>query len=256
MAAAADADADAPSSFPPRYPAPPPLFSFARPRLPDLTPPPPSPPMAAAADANAPSSSPPPDAGGGGPLLLLPVPIPSPAPSFSPSPLPRGIDHVRVHPKFLYSNATSHKWALGAFTELLDNALDEVSNGAAYFKIDTLKNKKDGNRMLLMEDNGGGMDPDKMWQCMCLGYSANSKLANTIGQYGNGFNMSTVRLGADVIVFSRCHGKDGKSFTQSIGMLSYMFLRSTGKEDIGVPAAASRVKIGPMTLLLGRTLHV
>ncbi|KAL6884603.1 hypothetical protein ACP4OV_010539 [Aristida adscensionis] len=25
-----------------------------------------------------------------------------------------GMDHVRVHPKFLHSNATSHKWALGA----------------------------------------------------------------------------------------------------------------------------------------------
>ena len=24
-----------------------------------------------------------------------------------------GIDHVRVHPKFLHSNATSHRWALG-----------------------------------------------------------------------------------------------------------------------------------------------
>lgn len=24
-----------------------------------------------------------------------------------------GIDHVRVHPKFLHSNATSHKWVLG-----------------------------------------------------------------------------------------------------------------------------------------------
>lgn len=23
------------------------------------------------------------------------------------------MDHVRVHPKFLHSNATSHKWALG-----------------------------------------------------------------------------------------------------------------------------------------------
>lgn len=36
------------------------------------------------------------------------------------------MDHVRVHPRFLHSNATSHKWALGAFAELLDNALDEV----------------------------------------------------------------------------------------------------------------------------------
>ncbi|KAK3406497.1 hypothetical protein EUGRSUZ_K02700 [Eucalyptus grandis] len=146
-----------------------------------------------------------------------------------------GIDHVRVHPKFLHSNATSHKWALGAFAELLDNAMDEVSNGATYVKIDMLKNRKDGSRMLLIEDNGGGMDPDRLRQCMSLGYSAKSKMANTIGQYGNGFKTSTMRLGADVIVFSRCRGKDGKSVTQSIGMLSYTFLRSTGKEDIVVP---------------------
>ncbi|CAH8304178.1 unnamed protein product [Eruca vesicaria subsp. sativa] len=146
-----------------------------------------------------------------------------------------GFDHVRVHPKFLHSNATSHKWALGAFAELLDNALDEVASGATYVNVDMLENKKEGNRMLLIEDNGGGMDPEKMRQCMSLGYSAKSKLANTIGQYGNGFKTSTMRLGADVIVFSRCSGKDGKNATQSIGLLSYTFLRSTGKEDIVVP---------------------
>ncbi|QCD84991.1 protein MICRORCHIDIA 7 [Vigna unguiculata] len=146
-----------------------------------------------------------------------------------------GMDHVRVHPKFLHSNATSHKWALGAFAELLDNSLDEVCNGATYVNVDMLINKKDGSRMLLIEDNGGGMDPDKMRQCMSLGYSVKSKIANTIGQYGNGFKTSTMRLGADVIVFSRFPGKDGTSSTQSIGLLSYTFLRSTGKEDIVVP---------------------
>ncbi|KAJ9567837.1 hypothetical protein OSB04_003803 [Centaurea solstitialis] len=146
-----------------------------------------------------------------------------------------GMDHVRVHPRFLHSNATSHKWVLGAFAELLDNSLDEVCNGATYVNIDMLRNKKDGNRMLLIEDNGGGMDPDKMRQCMSLGYSLKSKVADTIGQYGNGFKTSTMRLGADVIVFSRCAAKDGKRSTQSIGLLSYTFLRSTGKEDIVVP---------------------
>lgn len=146
-----------------------------------------------------------------------------------------GMDHIRVHPKFLHSNATSHKWALGAFAELLDNSLDEVCNGATYVNVDMLINKKDGTRMLLIEDNGGGMDPDKMRQCMSLGYSVKSKMANTIGQYGNGFKTSTMRLGADVIVFSRYPGKEGKSSTQSIGLLSYTFLRSTGKEDIVVP---------------------
>ncbi|KAK3223724.1 hypothetical protein Dsin_010749 [Dipteronia sinensis] len=145
------------------------------------------------------------------------------------------MDHLRVHPKFLHSNATSHKWALGAFAELLDNSLDEVCNGATYVCVDMLKNMKDGSHMLLVEDNGGGMAPDKMRQCMSLGYSVKSKMANTIGQYGNGFKTSTMRLGADVIVFSRCQGNDKQSATQSIGMLSYSFLRGTGKEDIVVP---------------------
>ncbi|KAI7755088.1 hypothetical protein M8C21_026760, partial [Ambrosia artemisiifolia] len=134
-----------------------------------------------------------------------------------------GMDHVRVHPRFLHSNATSHKWVLGAFAELLDNSLDEFCNGATYVNIDMLRNKKDGNRMLLIEDNGGGMDPDKM------------------RQYGNGFKTSSMRLGADVIVFSRCSAKDGKRSTQSIGLLSYTFLRSTGKEDIVVPMSYASI---------------
>ncbi|KAL8226042.1 hypothetical protein R6Q57_018599 [Mikania cordata] len=146
-----------------------------------------------------------------------------------------GMDHLRVHPRFLHSNATSHKWVLGAFAELLDNSLDEVCNGATSVKIDMLTNKKDNNRMLLIEDNGGGMDPEKMRHCMSLGYSLKSKVKDTIGQYGNGFKTSTMRLGADVIVFSRSSGKFGKRSTQSIGLLSYTFLRGTGKEDIVVP---------------------
>ncbi|KAK8964714.1 hypothetical protein KSP40_PGU022672 [Platanthera guangdongensis] len=145
------------------------------------------------------------------------------------------IDHVRVHPKFLHSNATSHKWALGALAELLDNSMDEVCNGATYVSIDVLDNPKDKTKMLLVEDNGGGMDPNKMRQCMSLGYSMKSKSANTIGQYGNGFKTSTMRLGADVIVFSRCQRKNEMGPTQSIGMLSYTFLKNTGKQDIIVP---------------------
>ncbi|XP_051208151.1 protein MICRORCHIDIA 4 [Lolium perenne] len=158
-----------------------------------------------------------------------------PAGDGEPPPSASGLEHVRVHPKFLHSNATSHKWALGALAELLDNSLDEVRNGATFVNIDMLENSKDKTRMLLVEDNGGGMDPDKLRQCMSLGYSAKSQVANTIGQYGNGFKTSTMRLGADVLVFSRSRGEKGKRPTQSIGMLSYTFLRSTGKEDIVVP---------------------
>ncbi|XP_062117766.1 protein MICRORCHIDIA 7-like [Humulus lupulus] len=58
--------------------------------------------------------------------------------------------------------------------------------------------------MLLIED--------KVRYCISLGYSEKSKLAFTIGQYGNDFKTSTMRLGADVIVFSCCHGNSGKRF--------------------------------------------
>ncbi|KAF2310451.1 hypothetical protein GH714_010773 [Hevea brasiliensis] len=51
--------------------------------------------------------------------------------------------------------------------------------------------------------------------------------------HGNGFKTSAMRLGADVVVFLRCH--DGKSQTQSIGLPSYTFFTTTGKEDIVVP---------------------
>ncbi|XP_020592161.1 protein MICRORCHIDIA 7-like [Phalaenopsis equestris] len=143
------------------------------------------------------------------------------------------IDRVRVHPKFLHSNATSHKWALGALAELLDNSIDEICNGATFVNIDVLENPKDQTKMLFIEDNGGGMDPDKLRQCMSLGYSMKSKSTNTIGQYGNGFKTSTMRLGADVIVFSRCQAN--MCPTQSIGILSYTFLKKTEKQDIIVP---------------------
>lgn len=146
--------------------------------------------------------------------------------------LPGGMYHVRVHPKFLHSNATSHKWAFGAIAELLDNAVDEIQNGATFVIVDKIENPRDNSPALLFQDNGGGMDPDCMRQCMSLGYSVKTN-STTIGQYGNGFKTSTMRLGADVIVFSRS-GR-GSPPTQSIGLLSYTFLRRTGQDDTIVP---------------------
>ncbi|KAL5713380.1 hypothetical protein ACHQM5_015460 [Ranunculus cassubicifolius] len=141
------------------------------------------------------------------------------------------LEHARVHPKFLHSNATSHKWAFGAIAELLDNAVDEICKGATFVKLDKISNARDHTPALLFQDNGGGMDPDSMRQCMSLGYS--KKQGDTIGQYGNGFKTSTMRLGADVIVFSRT--TSGSDATQSVGLLSYTFLRKTGQDDVIVP---------------------
>ncbi|KAH9662954.1 protein MICRORCHIDIA 2 [Citrus sinensis] len=145
------------------------------------------------------------------------------------TPVQGSLEHARVHPKFLHSNATSHKWAFGAIAELLDNAVDEVQNGATFVKVDRVNIMKDNSPALVFLDDGGGMDPESLRKCMSLGYST-KKANKTIGQYGNGFKTSTMRLGADVIVFSRATHES--KATQSIGLLSYTYLRKTGQDDI------------------------
>uniref|UniRef100_A0A1D1Z8J6 MORC family CW-type zinc finger protein 4 n=1 Tax=Anthurium amnicola TaxID=1678845 RepID=A0A1D1Z8J6_9ARAE len=143
-----------------------------------------------------------------------------------------GKNHIRVHPKFLHSNATSHKWAFGAIAELLDNAVDEIQNGASFVIVDKMQNARNGSAALLIQDDGGGMDPEALRRCMSFGFS-NKQSDSSIGQYGNGFKTSTMRLGADVVVFSRCI--HGRALTQSVGLLSYTFLKRTGFDDIVVP---------------------
>ncbi|KAA8540800.1 hypothetical protein F0562_024281 [Nyssa sinensis] len=160
-----------------------------------------------------------------------------------------GKNYLHIHPKFLHSNATSHKWAFGAIAELLDNAVDEIHNGATFVIVDKTSNPRDGGLALLIQDDGGGMDPDAMRRCLSFGFS-DKKLKSTIGQYGNGFKTSTMRLGADVIVFTR--HLENRKFTQSIGLLSYTFLTQTGHDRIVVPMVDYELNASTGTL---DTLH-
>lgn len=160
-----------------------------------------------------------------------------------------GRNYLHVHPMFLHSNATSHKWAFGAIAELLDNAVDEIQNGATYVIIDKTLNPRDGSPALLIQDDGGGMDPEALRRCMSFGFS-DKKEKSAIGQYGNGFKTSTMRLGADVIVFSR-HMKDRVS-TLSIGLLSYTFLMQTGHDRIVVPMVDYEFNASSGTLEMSR----
>ncbi|GAB2234282.1 hypothetical protein Droror1_Dr00003528 [Drosera rotundifolia] len=113
---------------------------------------------------------------------------------------------------------------------------------------DKIINPRDRSAALLIKDGGGGgMDPDGIRCCMSFGFSE-KKSKSAIGKYGNGFKTSSMRLGADVIVFTRrCDNKlmpviymntkcSGRCrFTQSIGLLSYTFLTRTGLDRIVVP---------------------
>ncbi|KAM5581701.1 hypothetical protein ABKV19_010782 [Rosa sericea] len=120
-------------------------------------------------------------------------------------------NHMRIHPMFLHSNATSHKWAFGGIAELLDNAVDEIQNGATYVSIDKSSTPWDGKPALLIQD-------------------------------GNGFKTSSMRLGADVMVFSR-----HRSLTQSVGLLSYTFLSRMGYDEILVPMVDYEFNISSRT---------
>ncbi|CAO2165205.1 unnamed protein product [Urochloa humidicola] len=145
---------------------------------------------------------------------------------------PGGRNRLRINPRFLHSNATSHKWAFGAIAELLDNAIDEVNNGATFVRVNKFTNPRNGNPSLLVQDDGGGMDPEALRRCMSFGFSDKQSDA-FIGQYGNGFKTSTMRLGADVIVFTQ--NQNNRVPTRSIGLLSYTFLMETGCDDVLVP---------------------
>ena len=62
-----------------------------------------------------------------------------------------GKNYLHVHPMFLHSNATSHKWAFGAIAELLDNDVDEIQNGATFVSVDKISNPRDGSPALLIQ---------------------------------------------------------------------------------------------------------
>ncbi|CAJ1975114.1 unnamed protein product [Sphenostylis stenocarpa] len=146
-------------------------------------------------------------------------------------------NYLHVHPMFLHSNATSHKWAFGAIAELLDNAVDEIQNGATFVTVDKISNPRDGIAALLIQDDGGGMDPEAMRRCMSFGFS-DKKSQFAIGRCrffnkpsiyevrGAGGNELLVFLTVSILI---------RILTQSIGLLSYTYLTQTQLDRIVVP---------------------
>ncbi|KAM4559042.1 MORC family CW-type zinc finger protein 3a isoform 2-T2 [Odontesthes bonariensis] len=140
----------------------------------------------------------------------------------------RGVPLSTLSPKFLHSNSTSHTWPFSAIAELIDNAYDpDVS--AKQFWIDKTVIK--GELCLTFMDNGNGLDHDAMHKMLSFGYSDKMAVGGKqpIGIYGNGFKSGSMRLGKDVIVFSK-----SKS-TLCVGMLSQTYLRTIDAKQIIVP---------------------
>ncbi|KAL6610432.1 hypothetical protein ACP70R_040401 [Stipagrostis hirtigluma subsp. patula] len=137
-----------------------------------------------------------------------------------------------IRPSFHDANEISHPWIFGAVAELLDNTVDEIPNGATKVLVDKVLNPCNGSPSLLVQDDGGGMDPDSLWKCM-TDACPNRKPPNSIGQNGKGFRAAVRCLGASAIVFSR--SMNTREPTQSIGLLTHVYGGRTCQKHIMVP---------------------
>uniref|UniRef100_A0AAY4D882 Morc S5 domain-containing protein n=1 Tax=Denticeps clupeoides TaxID=299321 RepID=A0AAY4D882_9TELE len=135
---------------------------------------------------------------------------------------------ICLNPNYLHSNSTSHTWPFSAIAELIDNAYDpDVC--AKQLWIDKTQIK--GVDCLTFMDNGAGMDYDAMYKLLSFGFSDKRSLRGhaAVGMYGNGFKSGSMRLGKDVIVFSK------RRNSMSVGMLSQTYLKETKASNIIVP---------------------
>ena len=109
-----------------------------------------------------------------------------------------GVHLAHTSPKYLHTNASSHKWVLGAIAEITDNAIDEAKKpeGASIVSISL------DNDMLSVTDDGHGMTPETCHYAVSFGYSSKAGASASIGRYGNGLKSATMRIGRDALVLT------------------------------------------------------
>uniref|UniRef100_H3DHA0 Zgc:152774 n=1 Tax=Tetraodon nigroviridis TaxID=99883 RepID=H3DHA0_TETNG len=140
-----------------------------------------------------------------------------------------GIRLSCMNPAFLNSNSTSHTWPFSAVAELVDNASDP-GVCAKQMWIDVVE--EEGQLCLTFTDNGCGMTPNKLHKMLSFGFTekGSSKVSQqAIGLYGNGFKSGSMRLGRDVLIFTKNGG------CQSVGMMSQTYLEKIKAQAVIVP---------------------
>ncbi|KAJ8246677.1 hypothetical protein GJAV_G00254190, partial [Gymnothorax javanicus] len=139
----------------------------------------------------------------------------------------------KINPQFLDANSTSHTWAFSAIAELIDNAYDpDVSAKHIWIDQTTI----DAMDCLTFTDDGAGLNYDTMLKMMSFGFTDKKTIRGhaPVGQYGNGFKSGSMRLGKDVIVFSKTRD------TMSVGLLSQTYLAAIQAQHIIVPIVIFR----------------
>ncbi|XP_053398189.1 MORC family CW-type zinc finger protein 3-like [Mercenaria mercenaria] len=135
---------------------------------------------------------------------------------------------VKVCPKFLHSNSTSHTWVFSAIAELIDNACDtDVCARELWIDQESINDTP----CLTFKDNGCGMTQDKLNKMLGFGFNEKEDVGKqlAIGKYGNGFKSGSMRLGQDALVITR-----GLQ-TASVGFLSQSYLNAINADTVLVP---------------------
>nr|KAF6478126.1 MORC family CW-type zinc finger 1 [Molossus molossus] len=135
---------------------------------------------------------------------------------------------AKLHLDFIHANSTTHSFLFGALAELLDNARDA---GAARLDVFSVDNEKlQGGFMLCFLDDGCGMSPEEASDIIYFG--ASKKRLSTlkfIGQYGNGLKSGSMRIGKDLILFTK------KEETMTCVFFSQTFCEGEGLSEVVVP---------------------
>ncbi|XP_039220926.1 MORC family CW-type zinc finger protein 1 isoform X3 [Crotalus tigris] len=129
--------------------------------------------------------------------------------------------------EFLHANSTTHDFLLGAIAELIDNSRDA---GATRLDIYTVNNDNlRGGFTLCFLDDGCGMSRCEATDIVYFGRSSKRTNPKMIGHYGNGLKSGSMRIGNDLILFTK------KENTMTCLLFSQTFCETEGHSEVIVP---------------------
>ncbi|XP_046840799.1 ATPase MORC2-like isoform X2 [Xenia sp. Carnegie-2017] len=138
------------------------------------------------------------------------------------------LSRAQLTVEYLHTNSTTHEFLFGALAELVDNARDAGATKMDIFSVPN--NDVLGKHLLCFCDDGSGMDPTEVANVIQFGRSTKRVMdSKMIGQYGNGLKSGSMRIGKDMILFTKKHG------TMSCLFLSRTFHEREGISEVVVP---------------------
>ncbi|XP_067931877.1 ATPase MORC2-like isoform X2 [Watersipora subatra] len=132
--------------------------------------------------------------------------------------------------EYLMTNATTHSFIFGAMAELVDNARDAKSTKLEIYTMEG--EEKSCNPLLCFKDDGCGMSKEEAENVLIFGSSQKTVQEEPIGMYGNGLKSGSMRLGKDMILFTK------KDDVCTCLMISRTFYQAENVTQIKVPVPA------------------